>query len=307
MYKNICYLFLTGLLFLSVNVLQAQETDLFKMAEEENKVTEATTTYPVIATFKSTRVVHGHSVETTKKGILDFRIHHRFGFLNTGLYELFGLDNATMRMSFDYGIGNRLAVGLGRSTFQKQMDGFIKYKLIEQATGKKQIPISISLVSSMIIKTIKNTDPLKPYTSAEKTAFSFQGILARKFSENTSLQLMPTLVHYNLVELSKYSNNLFSLGLGARQKISKRVSITAEYYQQFNEFDNTKNSLAIGVDIETGGHVFQLHCTNSTSMTEPTFIHETTGDFFKGDIHFGFNISRSFSLKKRKDSKTQIK
>lgn len=302
-YTKILYI---SLLFLSYNVTTAQEVDLFKTAEEENKK-EAAKAEPVIATFKSTRVVHGHSVETTKRGILDFRIHHRFGFINTGTYELFGLDNATMRMSFDYGITDKFSIGIGRSTFQKQMDGFLKYKLVSQTTGSPSIPVSIALVASGIIKTIKNNDPRKPYTTADKTAYAYQVIIARKFNEKTSIQLMPTLVHYNLVPKASDPNDMFSLGIGARQKISRRVSINAEYYHQFNQFSGTQNSIAIGVDIETGGHVFQLHFTNSTGMTEPTFIHETTGDFFNGDIHFGFNISRGFTLKRNKSSRTIIK
>ncbi len=302
--------YITLLLFCSCSLLfklHAQEVDLFKTNEEDSKKKAAETTDYIEATFKATRLVHGHSIETTKKNILDFRIHHRFGYVNTGSYELFGLDNATARISFDAGLSDRLAIGIGRSSYQKQYDGFVKYKLLRQSTGKKEMPISFTLVSSMIIKSIKNTDPQKPYTTADKTSYAFQGIIARKFNANTSIQLMPTMVHYNLVPLAKNPNDMFSLGIGGRQKISKKVSINAEYYYQFNQFENTKNSLAIGVDIETGGHVFQLHFTNSTGMTEPTFIHETTGDFFKGDIHFGFNISRSFTLKKNKGSRSSIK
>jgi hypothetical protein len=303
------YLIITITFCFSVHFcqLKAQEVDLFKTTEEEAKKKDTETTEFVTATFKATRIIHGHSVETTKKNTLDFRIHHRFGFINTGSYELFGLDNATERMSFDVGLSDRFAIGIGHSTYQKQYDGFLKYRLLRQSTGKVEMPISLTLISSMIIKTIKNTDAAKPYTANDKTSYAYQAIFARKFNEKTSIQLMPTMVHYNLVPLATDVNNMFSLGIGGRQKISKRLSITAEYYHQFNQFQDTKNSLAVGVDIETGGHVFQLHLSNSTGMTEPTFIHETTGDFFKGDIHFGFNISRSFTLKKSKGSRSVIK
>lgn len=298
---------LLSFILLTASTIHAQEVDLFKQAEDESKKKDAQTTEIVTAAFNGTRVINGHSVETTKRGVLDFQIRHRFGFINTGLYDFFGLDNATERMSFDYGITDRLAVGIGRSTFQKQMDGFIKYRLLRQSTGYKAMPISVTLLAAGIVKTIKNTDPTKPLTGTDKTSYAYQAIIARKFNKKTTLQLMPTLVHYNLVPKATDPNDMFSLGIGARQKISRRFALTAEYYHQFNKFDGYNSSLALGVDIETGGHVFQLHFTNSTGMTEPTFIHETSGDFFKGDIHFGFNISRAFTLTKNKGSRTSIK
>ncbi|MBC7587545.1 MAG: hypothetical protein H7178_04220 [Chitinophagaceae bacterium] len=298
---------LTCSLALLFTYIHAQETDLFKIAEEEAKKADSAKNELVEATFKSTRVINGHSVETTKRGILDYRIHHRFGFVNTGLYDFFGLDNATERMGFDYGITDRFAIGIGRSTFQKQMDGFLKYRLLHQSTGYKAMPISVTLLAAGIVKTVRNTDPSKPLTGRDKTSYVYQAIIAKKFNDKTSLQLMPTLVHYNLVPLATDPNDMYSLGIAARQKLNRRFALTAEYYYQFNQFNGYKSSLAVGVDIETGGHVFQLHFTNSTGMTEPTFIHETMGDFFKGDIHFGFNISRNFTLKKNKGSRTSIK
>jgi hypothetical protein len=125
-------------------------------------------------------------------------------------------------------------------------------------------------------------------------------LIARKFSSATSLQIMPTVVHYNLVPTANDPSDLFSIGIGGRQRITKRVSLNAEYYYQLpdSRFPNTRNSLSLGLDIETGGHVFQLHVTNSRGMTERSFINETVGSWDKGDLLFGFNISRVFSLKK---------
>ncbi|MBX2931931.1 MAG: hypothetical protein KF781_08310 [Chitinophagaceae bacterium] len=280
-------------------LLKAQKIDLFEEAKKESAKADSNKTELTTATFKSTRLINGHSVETTKKGLLDFRISHRFGRLNQGLYELFGLDNATMRMGMDYGITDKLTIGIGRSTFQKQLDGFMKYKLLAQAKGKNNFPVTVTWVSGIMIKTIRETDPAQKRTTAEKTSYVHQVMIARKLNEKTSLQIMPTLVHYNLVPLENDPNDLFSLGFGGRYKISKRVSINAEYYWQLNKFKGYYNSFAIGVDIETGGHVFQLHFTNSTGMTERSFIHETTGYWTKGDIHFGFNISRVFKIKKQ--------
>ncbi len=292
-------LYMTACCMAMAGLLKAQETDLFKQAEEESRKADSLSTEKVYATFKATRLMNGHTVETIKKGLLDFRVAHRFGFLNEGAENFFGLDNATTRLSLDYGISNRLMVGIGRSTYLKQMDGFVKYRLLEQATGYKPVPVSVTLLASAAIRTLKETDPTQNRTTWEKTSYAWQVLIARKLNDNTSLQLMPTLVHYNMVPLATDKNDRFSLGFGGRQKISKRVSINAEYYWQFNKFAGYYNSLAVGVDIETGGHVFQLHLTNSTGMTERTFIHETTGRWEKGDIHFGFNISRVFNLCKK--------
>jgi hypothetical protein len=127
-------------------------------------------------------------------------------------------------------------------------------------------------------------------------------LAARKFSEGTSLQIMPTMIHYNLVRNATDKNDLFALGIGGRQRITKRVSINAEYYYQLPGYKmaGTTNSFSLGFDIETGGHVFQLHFTNSPGMTERTFVSETFGTWPQGDILFGFNISRLFSIKKNK-------
>lgn len=292
---------ITGVIALfCVNVLWAQDVDLFKTMNDEAATKDSLKKEYVEATFKSTHLINGHSIETTKAGLLDFRISHRFGLINQGSYQFFGLDNATERLGLDYGITNNLGIGIGRSTFQKQMDGFVKLKLLKQSTGYRASPISITGVAAVVIKTLKDADPNLKRTTSDKTSYVYQLIIARKFSPKTSVQLLPTFVHYNLVPQANDPNDLYSLGIGARQKVSKRLSITAEYYYQFNQFSGFYNSLALGVDIETGGHVFQLHFTNSTGMTESTFINQTTGKWVDGDIHFGFNISRVFKIKKQK-------
>ncbi len=292
-----CIFFLCGSFF-----AKAQDVDLDKMLEDEQKKDEKNKTHFTEATFKTTRLIHGHSIENTGAGILDLKISHRFGQLNGGLYEFFGLDNASMRWGFDYGITPKLTAGFGRSTYQKQYDVFVKYKLLRQSTGKTNMPISVSVMGSAMVNTLKFTDPTRTNYFSSRLYYAYQLIAARKFSENTSIQIMPTVVHYNLVPLATDPNDVIAIGIGGRQKISKRVSINAEYYYQLPEakLSGTTNSLSIGFDIETGGHVFQLHFTNSPGMTERTFVSETYGDWGKGDILFGFNVSRVFSLKKRK-------
>ena len=279
----------------------AQDIDLNKILEEEQASKKPKQTY-TDRTFLSTRIVNGHSVENVASGILDFRISHRFGQLNGGVYQLFGLDKATMRRGLDYGVTRKLMIGAGRSTYQKQYDAFLKYKLLTQTDEKGGIPLSISWMSSMMLNTLKWENPNRKNYFSSRLYYAHQLLIARKFSEGTSVQLMPTMVHYNLVKGSEDPNDLFSIGIGAKQSITKQISINGEYYYQLpgSRFSGTRNSLSFGVDIETGGHVFQLHVTNSPGMTERTFINETFGNWGKGDLLFGFNISRVFSLKKRK-------
>ena len=282
-------------------IAQTDTTDLMSQLEKEVSGDDKNNTNYTTATFKSTRLIDGHTVENVGKGVLDFRISHRFGKVNGGGYDLFGLDNATMRMSFDYGITNRFMVGIGRSTFEKTYDAFFKVKLLRQSTGEKRMPLTVSYVPTVALKTLKSLDTSRKNYFSSRLFFTHQLIIARKFSEKTSLQLMPTYSHRNLVTLASEPNDLIAIGIGGRQKITRRVSLNAEYYYQLPDFklEGTTNALSVGVDIETGGHVFQLHFTNSQGMSERTFITETRGKWGKGDIYFGFNISRVFTIGKR--------
>lgn len=254
-------------------------------------------------TFKTNRVINGHSLDNTAKGVFDFKISHRFGLLNEGVYTIFGLDQASMRIGGDYGITDRLQVGFGRNTYQKTYDGYLKYKLLWQSTGEKSMPISLCLVAGMSINSLKWTNPSAANIFPSRVGYFYQAIVGRRFTEGFSAQIMPTLVHRNLVtaklnDTQYEKNDVYAVGIGLRQKITKRLALTGEYFYVLpNQLSSAyKNSLSIGVDIETGGHVFQLQFTNSTSMMERGFITETTGDFFKGDIHFGFNVSRVFTI-----------
>jgi hypothetical protein len=276
---------------------KAQEIDLFKIKDEKTK--DITT-----ATFKASRVVNGQSIENVGNGVLDLKILHRFGNISTGAYELFGLDQASMRMGLDYGVNKRLMVGIGRSTFEKQYDAFFKYKLIQQQTGLKEIPVSISMVSTIIYKSLKSNPNAEYITyNSDRYSYAHQLLIARKFNDYFSLQLSPTLIHYNIVASSTIPNDFTSLGISFRQRISKRVNFTTEYFYRIDKLDGYYDPLTLGVDIETGGHVFQLHVTNSTGMTERTFINETTGSWGNGALRFGFNLTRAFTLKKPKELK----
>ena len=276
---------------------KAQEIDLFKIKDEKTK--DITT-----ATFKASRVVNGQSIENVGNGVLYLKILHRFGNISTGAYELFGLDQASMRMGLDYGVNKRLMVGIGRSTFEKQYDAFFKYKLIQQQTGLKEIPVSVSMVSTIIYKSLKSNPNAEYITyNSDRYSYAHQLLIARKFNDYFSLQLSPTLIHYNIVASSTIPNDFTSLGISFRQRISKRVNFTTEYFYRIDKLDGYYDPLTLGVDIETGGHVFQLHVTNSTGMTERTFINETTGSWGNGALRFGFNLTRAFTLKKPKELK----
>ena len=278
----------------------SQQVDLFKMQDSTNALEPKNLNEPVLNTFYSSRLVNSQTVEILGPGSMDFRIHHRFAPVNTGLYDFFGLDYASMRLGLDFGITKNLMVGIGRATYQKEIDGFIKYRLMHQSTGTKGAPLSIAAVASWSYRTI-DMDPSLKVTGSDRSYFTGQLLIARKLNEHTSIQVSPTYTHYNrIIGFTGGGTDLFSIGLLARQKISRKVSINAEYFIQTTQFNGTYDPLSIGVDINTGGHVFQLHFTNATGMNEHTFIHETTGSWGNGDIRMGFNISRIFNIGKRK-------
>ncbi len=270
-----------------------QEDDLLSLLEDEETVEYVT------ASFKADRVINLHSLENTAAGELDIKISHRFGFLSGSFYELFGLDQSTIRIGGDYGITNRLLVGIGRSSYEKTYDAFVKFKLLRQSTGARKTPITACILGTTAIKTIKFSDPDRENFFSNKLFYTGQLILGRKFSKTFSLQLSPTIVHRNLVATNAEENDVFALGAGARFKLGKRTSLNAEYIYVLPDqlAPGYRNSLSVGFDIETGGHVFQLHFTNSTSMIEKGFIAETVGDWEAGDVHFGFNVSRTFNIK----------
>lgn len=253
--------------------------------------------------FKSTKVINGHSMEFLSPGSMDFRILHRFGQLDQGYKNFFGLDQASMRMGFDFGLYRNLMIGVGRSTYKKELDGYLKYAPVMQSSGRRSFPMTIAVAAGITMNTSPWADPaIKNYFSS-RLAYYYQVILGRKFSERFTLQLTPTMVHTNLVTLHTQPNDVFALGAGTRLKLTKRIALTCDYFHLFNGIEQGVNyaPLSIGVDIETGGHVFQLHFSNATGMNERAFINETATQWSKGQIRFGFNLSRVFQLKKAKN------
>ncbi len=292
--KNYMKYFLILLLSLPFTVF-AQD-DLMDLFEEE-PTTEYTT-----ATFKTTRLALGHSVENPANGDLIFLISHHFGNISSGAYEFFGLDQATIRLGFEYGINDRLSIGYGRSSYNKTYDGFVKYKLLRQSTGLKKMPITLELLAGISVNSLKWSEPERENYFSSRLSYLYQVLIAKKFTKNLSVQLMPSLVHKNFVASHKDKNDILTLGAGGRYKFTKRTSINIEYHyvfpNQIDSYDYT-NSLTIGFDIETGGHVFQLFFTNSVPINTTEFLTQTTDSWADGDIYFGFNISRVFTLKKK--------
>ncbi len=257
------------------------------------------------ATFKTTRVVNSHSIENPAPGVLLFIISHHFGKVNSGAYELFGLDQSTIRLGLEYGLNDHISFGVGRSSLEKTYDGFVKVKLLRQQTGARNIPLTLSYFGSTAIQSLKWAQPERKNYFSSRMAYVHQLLIARKFSNAVSIQLMPSIIHKNLVATVEDENTAFSMGVGGRMKLTQRTSLNAEYFftpkDQYTQPIN--NSLSIGFDLETGGHVFQLHFTNSKAMFERGFITETQGKWDKGDIYFGFNITRVFTVKKPADFK----
>jgi hypothetical protein len=277
--------------------IHAQEINSLQMLDS---ITPKTVQY-TYGTFKSTRIINGHSNERMPEGQLDVRFEHRFGLINQGYYEFYGLDQSNTLISLEYGIKDWIMVGLNRASLDKTVSGFTKFSILRQSKGAIEMPVSMSLLLGTSIVGTRWKDPTRDNLFSSRISYTTQLIFARKLNENLSLQLAPIWIHRNMVAEVIDKNDQFALGIGSRYKISRRASINLEYYPVLSPtWDHSttyRNALAVGIDIETGGHVFQLMLSNTQGMIEKTFITETTGNWLKGDLHLGFNISRVFSLK----------
>src|SRR5580704_461759 len=295
--KKSSLLLLIVLLSLCRNLV-AQDSSLLKLLDDSLRANHQKTF--VHGTFKATHIINTQTVEQPAKGVLEFLIMHRFGQLNQGAYNLYGLDFATLRLGLNYGITDRLSIGIGRSSLDKVLDGSIKYKLLRQTDGENSMPVSVNIYSSMAYITLEYSD--KPYLTGQyRMIYTNELLIARKISSRLSLELTPVWMHFNLVPSTADKNDVFALGLGGRIRLTNRISLNAEYnYLLPNQVQSIKvyNSLSAGIDFETGGHVFQLVFSNSQGMIEPYYLARTTDNWAKGGIYFGFNISRVFNFKK---------
>jgi hypothetical protein len=260
-----------------------------------------------IETFYSTRIVNGHSVETLKKGTLEFRVEHKFGDLagtNGGINTLYGLDNATdIRIAFEYGITDKFMVGLGRCRgtslpYHSLLDGFVKYRLLRQEKGK--MPVSVALIGSLFYSYMPASTLVSDVAhfpkQSHRFAYSSQLNIARKFGKRWGLALMPTYVHRNYVAADDV-NELFSLGTAINFTINSKISLALEYYNNFQKEDtreNYHNSLSIAIDWVTFGHNFKVFLTNAAGFGEVQFIPYTNTDWAKGQFRLGFCIARKY-------------
>lgn len=298
MKKWIYRISLSALLCVWASYARAQDPSMLDELGEEETIEYVTNA------FKSPRVINGHSMEMLAKGTLDFRILHRFGDVSAGYYQLFGLDQASMRMGFDYGLTPNLMLGVGRSTAKKELDGFVKYRILQQSTGKREMPVSVLWVSGLAMNGLKDPvgNPEVPVKFSRRMGYYHQLIVGRKFNDRFTLQLSPTVVHRNIVQNRLVPNELYALGIGGRYKLSQRFALVWDYGYVFNRFpaNASHNPLSLGVDIETGGHVFQLHFSNAVGMNERAYLSDDNSQWGKGQIRFGFNLSRVFQIKKIK-------
>ncbi len=306
---------LAGLLSLNT---YAQD-DLLDLVKEDPKNEPAKKVY---ATFKTTKIVNAQNIETVKKRNLDFRVTHRFGniynsssnnALNEAAHSAFGLDNSTdIRTSFDYGITDELTIGIGRSKYREMNDATIKWRFLTQRENNS-IPLSVCFYGN-IGYTSMTTDNLyagtiRPKTNeAHRIQYASQLLIARKFNSWFSLQIMPTYIHRNFIKQQLNTNNgkedqngLLSLGIGGRLKMSKRMALVVDYFYNFSEYQANNpnayyNPLGIGLEIETGGHVFHVNYTNGAAILESSLLTSTQDTWTKGQIKLGFNISRWFAL-----------
>lgn len=293
--KNI-YISLFALLAFSTTASAQSADDLLNMVAEKPKKEYAT------ATFKTTRLINFHTVEVLSRRSLDFRISHRFGDFKSGAYNAWGIDGgANIRLALEYCHGSRLMFGIGRTSGKKIADGFLKYRVLKQTTKGGGMPISLTLFTSVYHTFMQNViiDGVNKYQSIpDRLSYCHQIMVARKFSPRFSLQLTGAMVHVNLVEKITDKNDCFVLGAVTRFKFAKRQAITLEYAHRLNKYSKDKyyDSFGIGYDLETGGHVFQMHLTNSFGLTEDQYFMYTNTSWENWGIRLGFNISRVFSL-----------
>jgi len=278
-------LVLSIVIFSSIFVFSQKEDDKNKFVEQ---------------TFSGTRTVIGQSVDIAPNGEMHLDIQHHFGPLNSGFYDFFGFDQAATRIGLHYSFNDWLAIGVGRTTIEKVWDGSLKIRVLRQKTNGG-MPLSLTYFTSMGINSLKWDDNTRTNDFSSRISYTHQLILARKFGDRLSMQIVPSLVHRNLVEKETDDNDVYTLGGAVSIKLSETIDINAEYHYILSQqtAKDFNNSLSLGIDINTAGHVFQFFLTNSQGIIEQHFIPATSGKWTNGDIHIGFNIVRSFTIKQK--------
>ena len=247
----------------------------------------------VIASFKSLKVVNFESTKLVSDKEFTFSVSHRFGSIKYGFQNLFGLDEAVTRLNFIYGLNSFSNISFSRTSLNQVFDLGFKFRLLPQT---ENFPVTLVFYSSTTLDSSLKNSQYPELTFGNRIGYFTQLIVSRKFSNALSLILSPTFFHENLVTLDPQKNTQYGLCFGGRYKLSKRLSLNFDYGYHFNRADvsNFNNPLGIGVDIETGGHVFQLLFSNSKPMNSINAMTSASGDWTDGDIYFGFNLFRTF-------------
>jgi hypothetical protein len=307
---------LTCVFFLFTAQLSFAQDELEKLLNETTQPEDK----KVMATFKTTKVISAQSTETVKQGTLDFRITHRFSNIGGsagGVHTLYGFDNSDdIRFSFDYGLLDNLQIGVGRSKRNENIDGSFKWRFLEQTTDNKA-PLTIAWYELASFSPVNEdqfylgVDTSVTKKTTHRLAYTSQFILARKFHWRFSLELIPSYTHRNFVKAYVNSNNnaeeenaFFSLGAAMRFKFTKRFGILVDYFHPFSKFRENNpaipyyDPMAVGFEIETGGHVFHITFTNAAGIIDNEFLPNTSDNWLEGGFKFGFNISRVFTVKR---------
>ncbi|PQA98237.1 hypothetical protein SAMN05421796_10413 [Chryseobacterium piscicola] len=276
------------LLFLSIfsSVLAFSQEDLLK---DIDTISTSNTSSP--PAFKALQIVTGQSTKLTAKNEWYFVVAHRFGDVSEGFKNFFGLDGASTKLGAIYGLTDGISLSLSRETNMKTFEFGAKYKLLKQ---NDNVPVDIVGYNVMAINTDLDKEAYPHLKFGDRLSYLTQALISRRFNDSFSLQLSPSYVHKNLYEPTIESNNQFLTGLGGRYKISKRISVNAEYFVNFDKNSFYKNPLSLVMDIETGGHVFQLLFSNSQLNSDIGYLTNATGKWEKGQVFFGFNLYRVF-------------
>ncbi|GIV34779.1 MAG: hypothetical protein KatS3mg031_2314 [Chitinophagales bacterium] len=288
--------FILSILLFGTLILHAQDDNLLKLLEEKEKEDKPKKEF-VTATFKATRIVNGYSVELPAKYHLQFYIAHRFGnIFDNGWREFFGIDNADMRIGGEYGITDWLSAGWGRSSVGGTFDFMARVKFLRQSKSPRKIPLTMVWFSDLAISSAKMADYVE---TNHRLSYAHQLLIARKFTRSFSLQIMPTYIHWNLTQTPQERNDQFSLGIGGRLLVTPSIGLNLEYFQPLIKTEDGRfyvGSLGFALDIETGGHVFQITITNSTGMIDQLYQLDNGGYWWDKYLRLGFNIHRNISF-----------
>lgn len=284
-------LLLFNLLFATLTLV-AQD-DPLGFEEEESKER-----LKIPHAFNDSYLINSHSSNVLSKGRLNFLIQHRFGTINQGAFNLYGLDFSAIRFGFEYGVRDWLTIGFGRSSLGKNYDVFTKYRVLTQTTNGG-IPFTLTVFQSAALSSVELRNQKKATNQAdffEHLVFTNQLLISKKLSNHLAIQLSPFLVHRNRV-IEGEKNNIIGLGIGGKIKLSKRIHLLGDYYYISDGLGNNNYPpLAIGVDIIAGGHVFKVHVGNAVGMIEKEFLTANYARVSDGDLRLGFSVLRSFSI-----------